>query len=93
MVKYLSFVRNAYDANPEPRQLTREEIQSAFELTDEEAELLGKLVFFDNSFPFAGGGALGKEWRAQLPREPWRVVQPDLPRISTKGWRKDHFYD
>jgi len=69
LVKYLSFVRNAYDANPEPRQLTREEIQSAFELTDEEAELLGKLVFFDNSFPFAGGGALGKEWRAQLPRE------------------------
>jgi len=65
LVKYLSFARDAFEANPEHDHLSRDDIQTAFSLSDDEAYLLGKLIFFDY---FLGvGGAGGKEWRTQFP--------------------------
>jgi uncharacterized protein (TIGR02391 family) len=67
LVKYLSFVRDTYEIDPERDHVSRDEIQSAFELSDGDADLLGELIFFDHFFGV--GGTLGRGWRAQFPRD------------------------
>lgn len=66
LVKYLSFARDVFEETPERERVTSAEVQAALGLSDAEADLLGRLIFFDGLFG-AGGGSGQGSWHAGLP--------------------------